>query len=140
MAQFPRVNGDAGAVANYDVKEYENGSAVGVGVTINPHGPAFDYIAIQFGTAAITDADFQTGGAIEAVIRTIQQLATVATYAVQGVQASPVRGSKFALYPVGVTSSSVNYIADLQADIRALGTVGGYDLSGATVAVTTFGA
>jgi len=137
MAQITRTNGDAGAVANYDVKQYVNGAAVGVGVTINPHGPAFDYIAIDFG-ADLTDVAFQTGGPIEAAIRSIQQLATVATYEVQAVQGTPVRGSKFALYPVGVATPA--FIAALQADIRALGTVATYDLSGATVAVTTFGA
>jgi hypothetical protein len=135
MAQFPRVNGDAGGVAHYDVAQYENGSAVGTGVTINPHGPKFDYIAVDFG-ASLTNAAFQTGGPIEAVISTIQQLATVATYEIAADQTvATVRCSKFALYPVGGTSA-----AALQTAIRALGTVDGYDLSGATVVATTFGA
>lgn len=149
MAQFPRSNGDAGGVFHYDVSQYVNGLTVGTGVTINPHGPAFDYIGIDFG-AAMTDAEFQTGGPVEAVIRTIQQLATVATYEVQAVQGTAVRSSKFALYPVGVTSvvtNGVSFIAALQADIQALGSIdgyvgapaGGYDLSGATVVATTFG-
>jgi hypothetical protein len=137
MAQFPRSNGDAGGVAHYDVAQYVNGAAVGVGVTINPHGPAQDYISIDFG-AAMVDADFETGGPIEAAIRSIQQLATVTTYEVQ---ASGI--GKFALYPVGVTSvlspAGVSFIAGLQADIRALGTVAGFDLSGTDVTTTTFG-
>ncbi len=150
MAQFPRSNGDAGGVAHYDVAQYVNGAAVGVGVTINPHGPAFDYIAIDFG-ADMTNDEFQTGGPIEAAIRSIQQLATVATYEVQAVQGpSAVRASKFALYPVGIATTA--FCAALQADIRALGTISypdpanplgpalTYDLSGATVAATTFGA
>ena len=136
MAQFPRTNGDAGGVAHYDVAQYVNGAAVGAGITVNPHGPAFDYIAVDFG-ADMTDADFQTGGPVEAAIRSIQQLATVATYEVQAVQGTAVRSSKFALYPVGIATTA--FCAALQADIRALGTVGGYDLSGATVAATTFG-
>lgn len=136
MAQFPRSNGDAGGIANYDVKQYVNGAAVGVGITVNPHGPAFDYIAVDFG-ADLTDAQFQTGGAVEAVIRTIQQLATVATYEVQAVQGTAVRGSKFALYPVGVANAGM--LTLLQADIQALGIVGGYDLGAATVVTTTFG-
>jgi hypothetical protein len=136
MAQIPRSNGDAGGVANYDVPQYVNGAAVGVGVTINPQGPALGYIGIDFG-ADLTDAEFQTGGPIEAVIRTIQQLATVATYEVQAVQGTAVRASKFALYPAGQVTAA--FATALQADIRALGTVDGYDLTGATVAVTTFG-
>lgn len=136
MAQFDRVNGDAGGVANYDVAQYENGAAVGTGVTVNAHGPALGYIGIDFG-ADLTDADFQTGGPVEAVLRTIQQLATVATYEVQAVQGTAVRGSKFALYPAGQVTAA--FATALQADIRALGTVGGYALGTATVAVTTFG-
>ena len=137
MAQFPRVNGDAGGVFHFDVNSYVNGAAVGTGVTINPQGPGLSYIGIDFG-ADIVDADFQTGGPIEAVIETIQQLATVATYEIQAVQTTAVRGSKFALYPIGITTAA--FIAELQANIRALGTVAGYDLSGATVVATTFGA
>lgn len=137
MAQFPRSSGDAGGVANYDVAQYVNGAAVGVGVTINPQGPSLGYIGIDFG-ADLTNAEFQSGGPIEAAIRTIQQMATVATYEVQAVQGTAVRGSKFALYPAGQVTAA--FATQLQADIRALGTVGGYDLSGASVVVTTFGA
>lgn len=134
MAQFPRTNGDAGGVAHYDVAQYVNGATKGVGVTVNPHGPAFDYIAVDFG-ANMVDADFETGGPVEAVINSIQQLATVATYEVQATQGPA--GSKFALYPVGVATAA--FVAGLQADIQALGTVAGYDLSTATVLATTFG-
>jgi len=135
MAQFPRVNGDAGGVFHFDVDGYVNGSAVGTGVTVNPQGPKFDYYAVDFG-ASLTNAAFQTGGPIEAVNSTIQQLSTIATYEIQADQTvATVRCSKYALYPVGGTTA-----AALQTAIRALGTVDGYDLSGATVAATTFGA
>lgn len=135
MAGFSRVNGDAGGVFNSDVNSFTNGSAVGTGVTVNPHGPGLDYFAIDFG-ANVTNAAFQAGGAVESVNRTIQQLTTIATYEVQADHTiSTVRSSKYAVYPKGGTSAS-----DLQTAIRALGTVGGYDLSGATVAATTFGA
>lgn len=136
MAQIPRTNGDAGGVAHYDVAQYVNGATKGVGVTVNPHGPALSYIGIDFG-ADMVDADFETGGPVEAVISTIQQLATVATYEVQAVQGTAARSSKFALYPVGIATTA--FCAALQLDIRALGTVAGYDLSGATVVATTFG-
>lgn len=135
MAGFSRVNGDAGAVFGADVGSFTNGSAVGTGTTINPHGPKLDYFAIDFG-ANITNAAFQTGGAIESVNSTIQQLTTIVTYEVQADQTiSTVRSSKYAVYPVGGTTASA-----LQTAVRALGTVGGFDLSGATVAATTFGA
>jgi hypothetical protein len=135
MAQFPRVNGDSGAVMNFDVSGYTNGSAVGTGVTINPQGPGLDYFAIDFG-ANIVNAQFQTGGCIESVNRTVQQLTTIATYEIAADQTiSTVRSSKYAVYPKGGTTA-----ADLQTAIRALGTVNGFDLSGATVSATTFGA
>ena len=135
MAQFPKVNGDAGGVMNFDVQSYVNGSAVGTGVTINPQGPSFDYYAIDFG-ANVTNALFQVSGPITTVNSTIQQLTTIATYEIQADQTiSTVRSSKYATYPVGGTTA-----AALQTAIRALGTVNGYDLSGATVASTTFGA
>jgi hypothetical protein len=135
MAGFSRVNGDAGAVFVFDASATGvNGSAVGTGVTVNPQGPGLDYYAIDFG-ANITNAAFQTGGAVESVNRTIQQLTTIATYEIAADQTvSTARSSKYATYPVGGTSASA-----LQTAIRALGTVGGYDLSGATVAATTFG-
>ena len=134
MAGFSRVSGDAGAVFNADVGSFTNGSAVGTGVTVNPHGPRADYFAIDFG-ANITNAAFQTGGAVESVNSTIQQLTTILTYEIQADQTvSTARSSKYAVYPAGGTTASA-----LQTAIRALGTVGGYDLSGATVAATTFG-
>lgn len=135
MAGFSRVNGDAGGVFNFDVSSFTNGSAVGTGVTINPQGPGLDYFAIDFG-ANVTNAQFQSGGCVEAVNRTIQQLTTIATYEIQADHTiSTVRSSKYAVYPKGGTTAT-----DLQAAIRALGTVNGYDLSSATVAATTFGA
>jgi hypothetical protein len=112
-----------------------NGDAGLIGTTINPHGPAFDYFAIDFG-ANLVQSNFASGGAIESVNKTIQQLTTIATYQIAADQTvSTVRSSKYAVYPVGGTTA-----ADLQTAIRALGTVGGYDLSGATVVATTFGA
>ena len=135
MAQFPKVNGDAGGVMNFDVNSYVNGSAVGTGVTVNPQGPGFDYYAVDFG-ANVTNAMFQVSGPITNVNSTIQQLTTIATYEIAADQTiSTVRSSKYATYPVGGTTA-----AALQTAIRALGTVNGYDLSGATVASTTFGA
>jgi hypothetical protein len=137
MAGFSRVNGDSGAVFVFDSGATGvNGSAVGTGVTVNPQGPGLDYFAIDFG-GNITNAQFQSGGAVESVNRTIQQLTTIATYEIQAdqtVAAGAVRCSKYAVYPRGGTTA-----ADLQIAIRALGTVNGFDLSGATVIATTFG-
>ena len=136
MAGFSRVSGDSGAVFNYDAGATGvNGSAVGTGITVNPHGPSLDYFAIDFG-ANVTNAAFQTGGAVESVNSTIQQLTTIVCYEIAADQTvSTVRSSKYAVYPRGGTTASA-----LQTAIRALGTVGGYDLSGATVAATSFGA
>jgi hypothetical protein len=136
MAGFSRVNGDAGAVFVFDTGATGvNGSAVGTGVTINPHGPALDYFAIDFG-GNISNTQFQSGGAVEAVNRTIQQLTTIATYEIQADQTvSTARSSKYAVYPKGGTTASA-----LQFAIQGLNIVNGHDLSGATVVATTFGA
>ena len=136
MAGFPRVNGDAGAVFVFAAGATGvNGSAVGTGVSINPQGPGLDYFAIDFG-ANVTNAMFQASSVVESVNRTVQQLTTIATYEVQADHTiSTVRSSKYAVYPRGGTTAS-----DLQTAIRALGTVDGYSLAGATVVATTFGA
>lgn len=140
MAQFPRVNGDAGAVMNGDVNSYVNGSAVGTGVTINPQGPSFDYYAIDFG-ASLTNAAFQTGGAIEFVNSIVQQLTTIATYEIAADQTvATVRCSKYATFPVGGTTAAALQTAIRTAPGASGASTGGYDLSGATVVATTFGA
>jgi hypothetical protein len=60
------------------------------------------------------------------VMVSIEQLATVAIYAVQAT--ANTTNMSVAVYPVGAYTA-----AALQTQIRALGTVNGYDLSGAVV-------
>lgn len=142
MAQFNRVSGDAGAVANYDVANYVNGAPVGTGVTINPQGPSLTYLAVYFG-ADLVDGDFGVGGPVEAVISVLQQVGVVATYEAAAIQlnttaADVQRCSKFALYPTGLSAAT---ITALEAQIQAIGTVAnGYDLSTAEVIASSFGA
>ena len=60
------------------------------------------------------------------VMVSIEQLSTVMMYAVQAT--SNTTNMSVAVYPVGAYTA-----AALQAQVRALGTVNGYDLSGAVV-------
>jgi hypothetical protein len=60
------------------------------------------------------------------VMVSIEQLATVMMYSVSAT--ANVTNMSVAVYPVGAYTA-----AALQTQIRALGTVNGYDLSGATV-------
>lgn len=164
MSQITRVSGDAAGVANYDVANYVNGLPVGTGVTINPQGPGLSYLAVYFG-ADLVDADFGVGGPVEAVIRTLQQVGVVATYEAAAIQlnttpADVQRCSKFAMYPAGLIdteySPGVPFVSGLESAIRALGTIHyadpagllsgailpplSYDLSGAEVIASSFGA
>jgi hypothetical protein len=74
-------------------------------------------------------------GMLQTLLQTIQQTATVAIYQV----AATANKSNFsvATYPTGAfntaTDGTDNSAATLQAIIQALGTVSGYDLSGALV-------
>ena len=99
-------------------------SPAATGTPVNVAGPHLEFFGIDLG--ADPSGQLGTSGAIEAVIKTIQQLATVACYQVQASGAA--NNMSVAVYPVGAYTA-----AALQTQIRALGTVNGYDLSGATV-------
>ena len=73
MAQFTRQNGDYYPVMNYDQPDYTNPgvNAVESGFTVQPQGPKLQYF-----TVAITGANPASGAQINAVVHTIQQLAT----------------------------------------------------------------
>ena len=99
-----------------------NGTYGPIGTVINPLGPRVDVFSGDLG--ADPSAQLSVGGAIEAVINYFQQLGTVAMY-----QVNADGTYKVMLYPVGSQTA-----ASAQTGIRALGTVNGYDLSGATCA------
>ena len=125
MAYYTPVNGDAQPVFAIDTL---NGpvapSTDAAGTTTNFIGPAMDFFGFDLGAAPT--AQLGVDGAISAVNQCIEQLGTVMMYSVSAT--SNVTNMSVAVYPVGAYTA-----AALQTQIRALGTVNGYDLSGATV-------
>jgi len=125
MAQFTRTHGDAQPVFAMDV---QNGpvapSTAANGTTTNFIGPAMDFFGFDLG-AAPTD-QLGVDEMVAQVMVSIEQLSTVMMYAVQAT--SNTTNMSVAVYPVGAYTA-----AALQTQVRALGTVNGYDLSGAVV-------
>ena len=125
MAGFTRTHGDAQPVFAIDV---QNGpvapSTAANGTTTNFIGPAFDFFGFDLG-AAPTD-QLGVDEMVAQVMVSIEQLSTVMMYSVQAT--SNTTNMSVAVYPVGAYTA-----AALQAQVRALGTVNGYDLSGAVV-------
>jgi hypothetical protein len=125
MAQFTRTHGDAQPVFAMDV---QNGplapTTAANGTTTNFIGPAMDFFGFDLG-AAPTD-QLGVDEMVAQVMVSIEQLSTVMMYAVQAT--ANTTNMSVAVYPVGAYTA-----AALQTQVRALGTVNGYDLSGAVV-------
>jgi hypothetical protein len=125
MAGFTRTHGDAQPVFAMDV---QNGpvapSTAADGTTTNFIGPAFDFFGFDLGAAPTTQLGVDE--MVAQVMVSIEQLATVMMYSVSAT--ANVTNMSVAVYPVGAYTA-----AALQTQIRALGTVNGYDLTGATV-------
>lgn len=122
MAYQTKVHGDTKPVFAIDTLNGAGSATTGVPVMLA--GPKLDFFGMDLG--ANPGSQMDTGEAIEAVITCATQLATVHFYQVEG--SSSANNMSLAVYPVGAWSA-----ADLQSAIRALGTVSGYDLSGAVV-------
>jgi hypothetical protein len=116
------VNGDVKPV--FAIDQLNGSGSVATGVAVQIAGPKLDFFGMDLG--GDPSAQVEVGGAVEAVIKCITQLATVHFYQVQG--SASANNMSIAVYPTAAWSAS-----DLQAAIRALGTVNGFDLSGATV-------
>ena len=125
MAGFTRTHGDAQPVFAMDV---QNGpvapSTAADGTTTNFIGPAMDFFGFDLGAAPTTQLGVDE--MVAQVMVSIEQLATVMMYSVSAT--ASVTNMSVAVYPVGAYTA-----AALQTQIRALGTVNGYDLSGAVV-------
>jgi hypothetical protein len=133
MAGFTRTNGDAQPVFAIDV---QNGpvapSTAANGTTTNFIGPAFDFYGIDLSASVAPTDQLGVNEAIAQVLQSIEQLSTVMMYAVQ--PTANTTNMSVAIYPVGAYGATTAAgITALQAQIRALGTVNGYDLSGAVV-------
>jgi hypothetical protein len=137
MASFTRVHGDARPVVNLDSKEgFKNNDIPSTfsdssGIAINLAGPKLDLFSIRLdnNTSPVDPVDqMGTGGAIEAVLNLIQQLATVHMYQVDDDYDNTRSQLSVAIYPTGAWTRS-----DLEDAIQTLGTVNGYDMSSADV-------
>ena len=125
MAQFTRTHGDAQPVFAMDVQNGPVASSTAAnGTTTNFIGPAMDFFGFDLG-AAPTD-QLGVDEMVAQVMVSIEQLSTVMMYSVSAT--ANVTNMSVAVYPVGAYTA-----AALQTQIRALGTVNGYDLSGAVV-------
>jgi hypothetical protein len=136
MASFNRVHGDARPVVNLDSKQgfkgdtADNEFADATGIAINPAGPKLDFFSIVLDQNTSPVDQMGTGGAVEAVLNCVGQLATVHMYQVDDVTGLGDAQLSLAIYPTGAWERSV--LADA---IEGLGTVNGYDLSDARVEV-----
>lgn len=116
------VHGDVNPVFAIDHLKGSGGETTGVPVQIA--GPKLDFFGMDLGGDPA--AQMSVGGAVEAVIKCITQLATVHFYQVEA--SGSANNMSIAVYPTAAWTA-----ADLQAAIRALGTVNGFALTGATV-------
>lgn len=133
MAGFPRVNGDSAQIAVYDAPVYVNGTTAGtVDQPVQPQGPKLLFIVGDLG--GDPTAQFGVGGAIEAVLKTVTQMLTIHMY-----QFNSDGTYRIAVYDIGTDLANGWPSAgdSLQDAIRALGTVNGYSLAGATAAEGT---
>jgi hypothetical protein len=132
MAEFTRVHGDARPVVNLDSKEgfknTDNTFSDSTGIPINLAGPKLDFFSITLNYSNSPDGQMGTGGAIEAVIKTVQQLATVHMYQVDDLTPGSSAQLSLAVYPTAAWTAG-----DLEDQIQALGTVNGYNMSSSDV-------
>jgi len=119
MAGFTRSNGDSLGVVNVDIQDAAQAS---VDTPINVAGPKLDFFSIDL--EADASGELGTNGAIEAVLKTVQQLAVVYVYQLS----EDARIMSLAVYPTGAWAAE-----DLEDAIQDLGTVDGFDLSGVDV-------
>ena len=119
MAGFSRVNGDSTGVVNVDIKDAAQDS---IDTPINAAGPKLDFFSINLQDNA--SSELGTSGAIESVLKIVQQVAVV--YAYQLSESSQIMS--LAVYPTGAWTAG-----NLETAIRALGTVSGFNLSGVDV-------
>ena len=122
MAVQTKTHGDTKPV--FAIDTLAGSGAAGAGTPVQIAGPKLDFFGMDLG--ADPSGQVSAGGAIEAVIQCTTQLATVHFYQYQA--SASANNFSIAVYPTAAWTAST-----LQAAIRDLGTVNGFDLSGATV-------
>jgi hypothetical protein len=98
MAQFTKAHGDFQPVMNYDAASYEVGAlnAVTSGATVQPQGPKLDFFTITGNAAQVLTN-------MNAVISTVQQLATVYVYEYTNAADDTIA---IAVYPTGAWTTT----------------------------------
>jgi len=131
MASIPLVSGGSQPVFATDVLNgpqlAANATYAPAGTPTNFMGPKLDFFGVDLG--ADPSAQAGVNGAIQAILQTIQQTATIAIYQVAAT--GNATNLSLAVYPTAAYTA-----ATLQAAIQGLGAnvAGtGYDASGATV-------
>ena len=131
MASIPLVSGGSQPVFATDTLNgpqlAANATYAPAGTPTNFAGPALDFFGIDLG--ADPSAQAGVNGAIQTILQTVQQTATVAIYQVAAT--ANTTNMSLAVYPLAAYTA-----ATLQASIRALGAnvAGtGYDATGAVV-------
>jgi hypothetical protein len=119
MAFFTRTHGNSLPVVNMDIPE---GGYASTDTPISAAGPKLDFFSINMQSDASNQLG--TNGAIEAVIRTVQQLGVVYTYQLS----ESAEIMSLAVYPASAWTAST-----LETAIRALTSVNGFTLSGVDV-------
>ena len=103
------------------------------GTPVNFMGPKLDFFGCDLGADPSTEAE--VNGMLQSLLQSIQRTATVAIYQVAAT--ANVTNFSVATFPTGAfntaTDGTDNSAATLQAQIRALGTVAGYNLAAADV-------
>lgn len=133
MAIQTRVHGDSLPV--FEIDQLAGPGAVSTGVAVQLQGPHLDFFKIiaTGGSGAVDIAgEMGTGGAVEVILRSIEQLATVHLFQVE----ASTGQMSIAVYPTGAYTAST-----LQTQLRTLGSsvgVGPVDLSVTTVASSAF--
>jgi hypothetical protein len=125
MASLPISSGGSQPVFATDTLNGSVSSSTYLaGVPTNFMGPKLDFFGCDLGGDPSGEA--AVNEMLQTLLQSIQQTATVAMYQVAAT--ANVTNFSVAVFPTGAYTA-----ADLQTQIRALGTVSGYDLSGATV-------
>ena len=131
MAIQTRIHGDSLPV--FEIDQLTGPGAVSTGVAVQLQGPKLDFfkLIVKNGSATAVDVagEMGTGGAVESILRTIEQLATIHMYQVEATTGQ----ISVAVYPTAAWTTS-----SLATAIDALGSsvgTGPVDISG-TVATT----
>ena len=125
MASFTRSNGNAQQVMHMDTDNGAKSGALTADALVNSAGPALDFFALIVENASNQAVDLQgeldAGEGVEAILREIQQKATVAVYQVEDAAAGQI---SLAVYPQGAYTNTT-----LTQAVIGLGTtVGGNDI------------